>query len=328
MNSQLETYLTIFNRLDFEKISDHPNILIAANFWDEDRFLAAKTCYRFMRAIDDLIDNHKSENHEIAEAEREQFAKEVKQWINSIHDNGDADPWKSKLTETIRRFKIPLWTMETFAASMIYDIYHDGFASLETFLEYCRGASIAPASVFVHLCGIAQANQKYKEPVFDVKNAATPCAVFSYIVHIIRDFQKDQHNHLNYFADDLIAKHGLDRQQLSDISNGNGIPQGFRELIREYYQLADEYRLKTYLMIQDIKPLVEPRYQLSLEIIFELYLMVFERINIDSGYFTAAELNPTPLEIRERVYQTILAFKPEAQAESANNKVGMAFGTN
>jgi len=53
-------------------------------------------------------------------------------------------------------------------------------------------------------------------------------------------------------------------------------------------------RLKTYQMIQKIKPFVEPRYQLSLEIIFDLYLMVFERINPYSGVFTTAELNPTP----------------------------------
>lgn len=318
MNSQLDIYLNIFNKLDFEKIIDHPNILIAANFWDEDRFLAAKTCYRFMRAIDDLIDNYKSENQEIAEEDRERFEKEVKQWINSIHDNGDADPWKSKLIETMNRFKIPFWTMETFATSMIYDIHHDGFASLETFLDYSRGASIAPASVFVHLCGITKANAGYNEPVFDVKNAATPCAVFSYIVHIIRDFQKDQHKNLTYFADDLIAKYGLDRQQLKAISNGGEIPQGFRELIREYYQLADEYRLKTHRMIQTVKPLVEPRYQLSLEIIFDLYLMVFERINPNSGLFTATELNPTPQEIRERVYQTILSFQPIKHVEPAN----------
>jgi len=145
--------------------------------------------------------------------------------------------------------------------------------------------------------------------MFDVKEAATPCAVFSYIVHIIRDFQKDQHNNLNYFADDLVKDHGLDRVQLKSISNGGEIPQGFRELIRKYHQIADEYRLKTYRMIQRIKPLVEPRYQLSLEIIFDLYLMVFERINPDSGTFTALELNPTPQEIRNRVYNTILAFR-------------------
>jgi phytoene/squalene synthetase len=315
MNRQLGTYLTIFNQLDFEKIIDHPNILIAANFWDEDRFLAARTCYQFMRAIDDLIDNYKSENQEIAENERESFEKEVKRWINSIDKNDHSDPWKKKLIATMDQFQIPMWTMETFAKSMVYDIYHDGFATLESFLDYSGGASIAPASVFVHLCGIRPVNSTYKVPAFDVRKAATPCAVFSYIVHIIRDFQKDQHNNLNYFADDLIAKHGLDRRQLKLISNGGEIPRGFRELIREYYLLADKYRLKTYQMIQKIKPLVEPRYQLSLEIIFDLYLMVFERINPDSGFFTAVELNPTPQEIRERVYRTILAFQEVEQAE-------------
>lgn len=309
MNRQLKTYLTIFNQLDFEKIIDHPNILIAANFWDNDRFLAAKTCYQFMREIDDLIDNYKSENQEIAEGERAMFETRVMQWINSVHEIDHDDQWKSRLTGTLNRFKIPLWTMETFARSMIYDIYHDGFASLETFLDYCSGASIAPASVFVHLCGIKPVNSGYEVPLFDVKEAATPCAVFSYIVHIIRDFQKDQHNNLNYFADDLLDKHGLNRRQLKLISNGGEIPRGFREMIREYYHLADEYRLKTYQMIQKVKPMVEPRYQLSLEIIFELYLMVFERINPDSGTFTATELNPAPHRIRERVYNTILAFQ-------------------
>jgi len=107
----------------------------------------------------------------------------------------------------------------------------------------------------------------------------------------------------------------LDRQQLKLISNGGEISQGFRDLIREYYQLADEYRLKTYQMIQEIKPLVEPRYQLSLEIIFDLYLMVFERINPEFGSFTADELNPTSKEIRERVYQVILTFQEVEQTE-------------
>ena len=309
MNKQLDKYLTIFDQLDFEKIIDHPNILIAANFWDEDRFLAAKTCYQFMRAIDDLIDNYKSENHEIAEGEKERFETEVKKWIHSVHEKYDADPWKMNLISTLDRFKIPLWTMETFASSMIYDIYHDGFATLETFLDYSGGASIAPASVFVHLCGIKLVNSEYEIPEFDVRQAAAPCAVFSYIVHIIRDFQKDQHNNLNYFADDLIIRHGLDRQQLKSISNGGEIPGGFRAMIREYYKLADEYRLLTYRMIQEIKPLVAPRYQLSLEIIFDLYLMVFERINPDSGLFTTEELNPTSQEIRERVHRVILSFQ-------------------
>ena len=51
-----EKYLEIFNRIDFNKIIDHPNILIAAAFWEEDRYQAARTCYKYMRSIEDLID--------------------------------------------------------------------------------------------------------------------------------------------------------------------------------------------------------------------------------------------------------------------------------
>lgn len=112
---------------------------------------------------------------------------------------------------------------------------------------------------------IIQKNDRFIDPPFNEKEAAIPCAIFSYLVHIIRDFQKDQFNNLNYFADDRIIK---------------------------------------------IRPLMEPRYQLSLEIIFDLYLMVFERINVDKGSFTSLELNPTPEETRKRVYENIIKFRP------------------
>ena len=74
---------------------------------------------------------------------------------------------------------------------------------------------------------------------------------------------------------------------------------------------ADFYRMKTYEMIQKIRPFVEPRGQLSLEIIFALYLMVFERIDIENGTFTTRELNPTPEEIKERVWKVITGFVEE-----------------
>ena len=45
----------IISNIDFENIQKHPNILIAASFWDEKRYHAAKVCYKFMRMIDDLL---------------------------------------------------------------------------------------------------------------------------------------------------------------------------------------------------------------------------------------------------------------------------------
>lgn len=306
MRSLKETYIDIFNSIDFEKIKDHPNILIAANFWEEERYMAAKTCYKFMRAIDDLIDDYKASGRIISGKEKEQFEKEVEIWLRTIFSGDSRHPLKNELTSTIMRFQIPSWPLEAFAKSMLYDIHNDGFASLQTFLDYASGASVAPAAIFVHLAGLRNLNGKYSEPLFNVREAARSCAVFSYLVHIIRDFQKDQLNNLNYFADNLIEKHGLSREKLADIAKGSEIPDGFRRLVGEYFSLADEYRIKTIGCIDEIWPYLEPRYQLSLEIIFELYILVFEKIDISNGYFTSEELNPTALESKQRVYRTIM----------------------
>jgi phytoene/squalene synthetase len=308
MNSQREKFLEIFNSIDFNQIKDHPNILIAANFWDTDRFCAAKTCYKFMRAIDDLIDNYKAKNKLIPVNERKEFVANVNDWLKMIIISKECNPLQEELTETIEKFRIPTWPMEVFARSMIYDINNDGFPTLNAFLEYSEGASVAPASIFVHLNGLSKINDTYETPPFDVKWAATPCAIFSYLVHIIRDFQKDQLNNLNYFADDLIINNGLTRNKMLEIAQGDPVDKRFRQLIKYYYLLADEYRLKTYEVIRKIRPLLEPRYQLSLDIIFDLYLMVFERIDFKNGTFTTEELNPIPEETKQRVYNTITNF--------------------
>ena len=311
MNSQKDKFIEKYNSIDFNAIRDHPNILIAANFWENERFCAARTCYRFMREIDDLIDNHKASFRVIADEEKNEFSKSVNDWLKMITVTDDCNAGQQDLTKTIRTFRIPSWPLESFAKSMIYDIFHDGFPTMEAFLGYAQGASVAPASIFVHLTGLVKKNGLYEDPSFDVKEAATPCAIFSYLVHIIRDFQKDQKNHLNYFADDLLAQHGLTKSDLNDIAHGSPVTVNFRNLIGNYYRLADEYRHKTLGVIRKIRPLLEPAYQLSLEVIFDLYLMVFERIDVQDGKFTTEELNPTPGETQERVYQLIMNFNPD-----------------
>ena len=304
-------YSEIFQNINFEKIVEHPNILIAAHFWDVERYDAAKTCYRFMRAIDDLIDNYKSEHTVIEPTEQAVLEADVTNWINTILTVKDNNPAPAELLETIQRFKVPAWPLEAFAKSMVYDIYNDGFPTLQAFLDYAAGASVAPASIFVHLCGLTKVNREYIVPAFDVKKVATPCAVFSYLVHIIRDFVKDHTHNLNYFPEDLMEKHGLNRANLLAMTEGAEITTGFREMIRELYTVADEYRLKTWEVKEQIKPQLEPRGQLSLEIIFALYMMVFERIDIDNGTFTTEELNPTPAEIKERVWKVLEEFNKQ-----------------
>ncbi len=304
-------YWEIFHSIDFDKIVDHPNILIAAHFWDKERYQAAKVCYKFMRAVDDLVDNYKSEHKGIALDEKPHLEQKVKEWISIVMNNEDKNALYAEVTETIRRFHIPAAPLEDFAQSMIYDIYNDGFPTLQGFLDYANGASVAPASIFVHLCGLRQEKDSYLPPLFDVKKAATPCAIFSYLVHIIRDFVKDHLNHLNYFPDDLLQKYELDREKLLTMAQGGELSEGFRKLIAELYLAADEYRIKTLTEIERISPLLETRSRLSLHIIFSLYTMVFERIDVKHGSFSSKELNPTPAEIKAQVRQIILSFEKE-----------------
>jgi phytoene/squalene synthetase len=309
MSSQRDDFLKIFSDIEFHKIKDHPNILIAAGFWEKERYCAAEIFYKFMRTIDDMIDDYKASHKVIDEADRKVFITNVNEWLKMIVESEGCNQLQKELLQTVNKFRIPMWPLEAFARSMIYDIHHDGFPSIESFLDYSGGASVAPASIFVHLNGLTLMNGIYEAPAFDVRETATPCAIFSYIVHIIRDFQKDQLNNLNYFADDLIKKHRLTRHDIKEIAWGHSVSENFRSLIKDYHSLAEEYLHKTHEMIKKIRPLHEPRYQLSLEIIFNLYLMVFERIDIKKGSFTTEELNPTPEETRERVYETIMAFR-------------------
>ncbi len=295
----------IVNNIDFEKIKDHPNILIAAKFWEDDRYQAAKVCYKFMRMIDDMIDDRKADKQALDCLEKQLFTEKVNNYIECLEILDTDDPLILEVIRTVDKYKIPLELFRNFAGSMLHDINHNGFRTFEEFIYYSEGASVAPASVFVHLCCLGRINGSFLPPAMDITEVARPCAIFSYLVHIIRDFQKDQNNNLNYFPADILNKYNLLPSDLKDIADGAPVPDSFRSVIREYCRHAEYYRKKTLEQIERLSTQIEPRYMLSLHIIYNLYLQVYERIDIDKGLFTSEELNPEPFEIRQRVLRVI-----------------------
>lgn len=108
-----------------------------------------------------------------------------------------------------------------------------------------------------------------------------------------------------------LAEKGLLRSDVDAMAHGASVNEGFRELIGIYRLLAGEYRQQTADMIREIRPQLGSRYKLSLDIIFALYEMVYERIDPEKGSFSTEELNPTAAEIRQRVHETILCFSDE-----------------
>jgi len=309
MNAKTTDHLDFTRELNFEQILTNPILDIGARFWDDERYNAFKICYRSMRVVDDLIDDRKVDGGKLSEIEKKLLTAKITDWIGALDRKTPIDSFQKQFLETLARFQIPVWPWQRFAQSMIYDLNHHGFRTFPIFLEYTEGAAVAPGSIFMHLCGILKEKESYRPPQFAVREVARPLARFCYLVHIIRDFQKDQNNGLNYFADNLITENGLNPSLLREIANGGEITPRFRKLMQQYYNFAEDYRRKARHMLAEIRAYLEPRYLLSLEIIYSLYLQIFERIDVQNGRFTTTELIPSPEEIKDRINLTISSFE-------------------
>ncbi|MFQ6007384.1 MAG: phytoene/squalene synthase family protein [Candidatus Zixiibacteriota bacterium] len=303
------TEIDFARELDFSEVLTNPILDIAARCWDRERYEAFKICYRSMRIIDDLVDSRKATGITVSARECKDYIKVLSDWLESLKRRLPSDTFQQELVATIEKFRIPLWPWEKLVSAMIYDLTHEGFPTFRDFLRYCEGAAVAPASVFMHLCGANKKNGVYFPPDFDSRNTARPLALFSYLVHILRDFQQDQKNHLNYFADDICKRHGLTAERLREIAEKGEISQPFRDMIARYLKFAESYRQKARRTISQAVVHLKSRYRLSLEIIYHLYHQIFERIDPQTGKFTARELTPTPEEIRERIDRTIASFQ-------------------
>lgn len=307
MNNKPE--ISFSPELDFSEILTNPILDIAARVWEQDRYEAFQICYRSMRVVDDLVDDRKAAGGRLTKPEIRQYQSVIENWTEALVTGQATDNFQGSLLETIRNFQIPDWPWTGLARAMVYDLSHNGFSTFHTFLRYAEGAAIGPASIFMHLCGVQKTERGYIPPDFDLRRAARPLAVFSYLVHILRDFQADQLQNLNYFPDNMLKAYRLDLADLKAIAKGGTIPDSFRELMAKYLDLTERYRLKARSHIDGILPFLKPRYRLSLELIYSLYLQIFEKIDPHHGIFTKEELNPSPDEIQWCIEQTISSFK-------------------
>jgi phytoene/squalene synthetase len=297
--------------VDFSNILTNPILDIGARLWEKERYEAFRVCYRSMRKIDDLVDHKKAEVSVISNEDTRQMEAMMAGWLDTVRQKDFSDPFNEEFCFYLDKFRIPLWPWERLIEAMVYDLKHRGFKTFLTFVRYARGAAIAPASIFMHLCGVRRQSENYRKPDFDIRRASRPLALFSYLVHIIRDFQKDQANDLQYFADDLLAEKGLGITDLRNVAATGQISGAFRELMATYVRIAEFYRNKARNTIAQISPMLQPRYQLSLEMIYQLYLQIFERIDPHRGTFTGAELQPEPAEIDRRIRSVLDNFNLE-----------------
>lgn len=302
---KLSDIQNIIEKLNSNNTGNDPNIFIAAYFWDKERLHAAKTCYQFMRIMDDLIDNKKAEKPELTCIEKKLLSEKIDNLMSCLGNKFNADPLISNLIRVIHKYKIPISLFHRFAQSMRFDIENNGFSTFDEFIEYSEGASVAPAAIFVHFCGLQEINGKFFPPDFNVVDVARPCALFSYIVHIIRDFQEDQLNNLNYFAHDILKKYNINNDDLRQMAIDGKVTDEFRQVVKEYHNRAEIYGSQTMLELMKLQNLDE-KYLFSLYLIFNLYTQIFDRIDLEEGNFTTQEMKPTAEDIGNNLKKIII----------------------
>lgn len=177
---------------------DKPHLYDAAQHFapqaTRDAFAAT---YASMRVIDDFVDDIPDRSH-ISPETRKAAQQLVNRWLGQVRDavQGRADdgPIWIALADTFQKFRIPVYPWENLAEAMITDLFVPRFHDWDHLHRYMKGASVAPAIVFMHLVLTKPAGDDRYQCAWEyerVAEATEDLAIFCYWVHILRDAARD-----------------------------------------------------------------------------------------------------------------------------------------
>ncbi len=181
----------------------------ASNLWYVSRSLP-KAKYKFfvasyasMRVIDDYVDDEFLLLSQDLRHDKRQFAiDKISKWKNDaiLSANGDYNDGNgeyikifSALNSCLSKSNLGAGAWSRLADAMYFDVKESKLNDWNDFLNYCVGATIAPAEVFLYMlnCNIDGDGNYHSDENMDFSNMAKEMAIFCYLVHIMRDISKD-----------------------------------------------------------------------------------------------------------------------------------------
>jgi presqualene diphosphate synthase len=182
------------------------------------------TTYAAMRVIDDLVDeDFLTLLPEARDAGREAALTAISDWTVQCSDfDGKTGPLHADvvaaLADTAGRSDLGDWPWHALAGAMRADAEEREMRSWDDFLDYCAGATVAPAAIFIYLLAAnpeVETGFRYGLPK-PARAYAVDLAIYCYIVHILRDLAKDagQSPRLITIPTDLLSRAGLEREGL------------------------------------------------------------------------------------------------------------------
>jgi phytoene/squalene synthetase len=179
-------------------------------------------CYAAMRVLDDVVDEdyvvEADRSREATEAYIDRWRQQAEEAANGTFQIGE-DVIECDIFFALNAYagasEIGATPWHHLGAAMRTDVARSGIEDWGSFETYCRGASIAPAEVFLYIlsCRLdgerASASSLPRPTVYYAKDLA----LFCYLVHILRDLAKDARRDKNLI---VVPRSVLDDVGLDD----------------------------------------------------------------------------------------------------------------
>lgn len=301
--------------IPYDQLQSTPILDIAARLWEPERYACFRVCYASMRLLDDLVDDARETYRDDLSRVAASLAEQLQAGLRALRAASDDNALVAQLVAARKQFAIPFWPWERLALAMTYDLTHNGFSGFHQFLTYCEGAAIAPAAIFMHLCGVRTGGLDIVPPHYDIRAQARHLALFAYLTHIARDLFVDHRRGLNYFSDDLLKEYQFDRHTISDAIAAIGRqPQDTRDrltgLLSRWLGLAARYRTRARAHLDQLTPTLEIRYAASLELVYGLYNQQFEQLRSNFTSLDESVCGVPSDQLKEQVQRLLSRFEP------------------
>ncbi|GHE13173.1 phytoene/squalene synthase family protein [Klenkia taihuensis] len=196
---------------------------LATRLLTPDRRQAIHALYAAARVADDIVDVGADEPGRDPEAELLAWSGDALAAVESGHSD---DPVRLALADTVRRYDIPREHLVDFLAAMTSDLDVTGYADLDALDRYMWGsASVIGLQVLPVLGTAAGVAREEAAP-----HAIALGEAFQ-LTNFLRDVAEDVDRGRVYLPADMMAAHGVTREQLAQRRHTPGFTALMREMV-------------------------------------------------------------------------------------------------
>ena len=188
----------------FTQGRQNPLVRAAEQFLDPQQRAFFELSYASMRFVDDLVDERFLALSPRERREERPFVlRALEDWLSQVETCAgvravsqapDLEPELfGALGHFLRRSTLGVRPWQRLVRALRRDVYELPIETWPEYLEYCEGACVAPATVFVYLVGseFAADGASHYVPAEAPERIARPLAIFAYLVHLLRDLNSD-----------------------------------------------------------------------------------------------------------------------------------------